>query len=105
VKLRYLPIAVDELEKNALWLDEHADRRGGEFLEVFGEAVRKIRANPQRFPRFEAALELVPEMEIRRAMLKPFPHLVLFESRTDLVLIVAVMHPSQRPDYWLSRLK
>lgn len=105
MKLRYLPIAVDELEKNALWLDEHANGRGDEFLDVFGEAVRKIRANPKQFPRFEAALELVPEMDIRRAMLNPFPHLVLFEARTELVLIVAVMHPSQRPDYWLSRLK
>ncbi len=105
MRIRYLPIAVDELERNAHWLDEHAHGRGGEFLDAYVAAIEKVLAGPRQFPRFEAALELVPELEIRRCTLKPFPHLLLFEFRVEVVLIVAIMHPSQRPDYWLSRLK
>jgi hypothetical protein len=105
VRIRYLPIAVDELEKNALWLNEHAGGRGSEFLDVFGTAIARISANPMHYPRFEAAMELAPHLNIRRYVLKPFAHMVLFEVRTDLVLIVAVMHPSQRPDFWLPRVE
>jgi hypothetical protein len=104
VRIRFLPAAVDELEKNALWLDQHAGHRGSEFLDAFAEAVEQIQVRPQYYPRFEAALELVPHLDIRRIVLKPFAHLLLFELRKDVILLVAVMHPSQQADYWVTRV-
>ena len=67
--------------------------------------------------RFDAAIETAFQMilanpesgrkyvnDVRKYRLRKFPYSVFYRIMNDTVIIVSVMHTSQRPDYWLDRL-
>ena len=60
--------------------------------------------------RLVASIETMPRRHgpwrrgTRRARTRRFRYLVIFAERPTSLLIVAVAHTRQRPDYWLQRL-
>jgi len=104
VNLRYTLAAVDEAEEIENWLERRNPGDGYRFLDVFDAAVKQVVAHPRRWPKCESALEVAPDREIRRYVLRPFPQMVIYEVKNDFVVVLAVMHPSRSPGYWLDRL-
>ncbi len=104
MKLRYTLPAVDEAEEIENWLEERSPGDGDKFLDVFDAAMKEIVAQPRRWPRHEISLELVPDREVRRYVLRPFLHMVIYEVKNDFVIALAVMHPSRDPGYCIDRL-
>lgn len=104
MNVRHCLAAIAEAEESALWLEQHRPGDGGAFLDAFDVGVKGIAAEPQRHPRFESALAAGVERDIRRCVLRPFPHLLIFEIKSDFVVVLAVMHPSRDPTFWLNRL-
>ena len=45
------------------------------------------------------------EFEIRRAILKRFPYGIIDQVLPDESIVLAVMHLSRRPDFWINRLE
>ncbi|HEY4259501.1 MAG TPA: hypothetical protein VGM98_05060 [Schlesneria sp.] len=43
------------------------------------------------------------EREIRRLFFKQFPYMVVFEVLSHEIVILAVAHFSQKPNYWAQR--
>jgi hypothetical protein len=41
--------------------------------------------------------------EIRRALVKRHPYLIVYAILTDQLVILAIAHTSQRPGYWHKR--
>jgi hypothetical protein len=46
----------------------------------------------------------VIDEDVRRCLIRPFPYGVLYTIEPEQILIVAVMHLSREPGYWLRRL-
>ena len=40
---------------------------------------------------------------VRRKIVRRFPYVLLYSIRPDMIRILAVMHQSRRPNYWLGR--
>ena len=104
MRLRYRLAAVEEVEEIAKWLQYRKSGDGETFVDVFEEAIQTIASDPKHWPRFESALALVPDRDIRRYVMRPFPHMVIYEVLEEFVVVLAVMHPSRDPAYWVDRL-
>jgi plasmid stabilization system protein ParE len=98
---RYHPAARDELRAATKYGE--ADRPGrGERLEA---AVHRVLGRLRRFP--ESAPRwprLQSPFEIRRAIVKRHPYLVVYAVLPDQIVIIAIAHTSKRPGYWRRRV-
>jgi plasmid stabilization system protein ParE len=69
-------------------------------LDDLANTFDAIADQPLRF----AKLETLPTDEsYRRALLKTFPYAVVFEVLEKQILVVAIVHASREPNYWLGR--
>ncbi len=83
----------DALEARA-WYDRQAGL-GREFVSALEATLARIAASPQHFAEVRQG--------IRKANLSRFPYSVLFESKQDSILVVAVFHAKRDPLVWRSR--
>jgi len=95
VKIAYLLPAREELLRATRYYAQQAPGLRTEFLSAIRSTERMILTFPESTPRIRG--------EIRRALLHKFPYSILYSIRGRLLVVVAVMHERQRPDYWLSR--
>lgn len=58
--------------------------------------VDEVSRDPQRFFRLHPPAQ--------RALARKFPYSLVYLDQPDRVWIVAVMHTSRRPGYWVNRL-
>jgi toxin ParE1/3/4 len=100
--VRLLPEARDEIQAAAAWYEEKRSGLGDEFLDAVEVALSSIGAAPLQFAKLETNRT---RRDMRRALLKRFPYLIVFELRDDECLAVAVAHGRRRPNYWRKRLK
>jgi hypothetical protein len=73
-----------------------------EFLDQLAATLEAVQQLPLRFPKLETAPEI---REIRRAKLQRFPYLVVFEMVNTRPVVLAIMHTSRSPDYWIERTR
>ncbi len=100
MKPHVLPAAEAELLQAVFWYEDQRGGLGGEFYDQVLHTIEKISENPLRFPLYEGSLN---SRQLRRALIDRFPYVVIYDSRPDYVLIVAVAHTSRQPDYWQLR--
>lgn len=68
---------------------------GYEFAAEVRSAFERIGAFPDAWPLFSA--------RSRRCILSRFPYGILYQIRTDRILVVAVMHLKRDPEIWRQR--
>src|SRR5947209_5776177 len=100
MRVRLLDDAEAETRKAARWYENKQPGLGADFLDTFADALATIESQPHAFSRIET---LSTPREIRRCVLHRFPYLVIYEIRTDEVIVLAVAHSGQRPNYWQHR--
>ena len=98
--LRILEEAERELREASLYYENRQQGLGTRFLERVQRTLLEIGGDPQRFPAYEGKRVA---RRFRRARGPRFPYVVVFYSRDDEVVIVAVAHTSRRPGYWRNR--
>lgn len=74
---------------------------GDEFLIEVMNAFDRITRNPALFPKL---LPELPSRDLRFCLLRRFPYLVVFECRSEDLVVVAVSHGRREPLYWLDRI-
>ena len=88
--------ALREAEEAAAW---YRDEAGAEvavrFQRALHAALDRIRDAPGRWPRIGPVA--------RRVRLARFPYVLVYLSRADLAVVVAVAHDKRRPGYWRRR--
>ncbi|MFN0051197.1 MAG: type II toxin-antitoxin system RelE/ParE family toxin [Planctomycetales bacterium] len=100
MKLRVLAEAEAEIEAARAYLNEQSRGLGGRFLEDLGDTFDKVAARPLSFP----MLETIPDdLPYRRALLGTFRYAAVFEVLADEIVVVAVVHTSRAPNYWIDR--
>lgn len=98
--LRVLKEARRDMLAAAQWYDEQRPGLGEDFEVAVRARFREIAESPHRFPRLESVRT---RRFFRRARVKGFPYIVVFEELPDECVVYAVAHTSRRPGYWLRR--
>jgi plasmid stabilization system protein ParE len=93
----FFPQADDELEEAATYYDSKLPGLRRRFLGAIEQAIAEIREHPNRWP--------VVRGVVRRRWAQVFPYSVLYVAYHDEILIVAIMHSSRHPLYWVDRLE
>ncbi len=77
------------------WYQGKADGLGEDFMNELESAYQAIIEFPQTWPKFQKGF--------RRFLLSKFPFSVIYRQNGNLIYVVAVMHNSRKPGYWLNR--
>jgi hypothetical protein len=100
--LRIEPEAEEELDGAAARYEGAVPGLGRQFLAEMRQRVGDIIEAPQSFPVFGDADDVRCAHAVGR-----FPHLVVFmlvgDTASPMVHVLAFMHPRQRPGYWAHR--
>jgi hypothetical protein len=100
VIVRILPEVEEELYRAGLWYEDRESGLGLRLLEAYDAARVIIEERADRLPRLETVRT---KRDIRRIFLQRFPFMVVFEVLAHEVVILAVAHFSQEPNYWSRR--
>jgi toxin ParE1/3/4 len=90
------PEASQELEAAALWYEEKQPGLGGDFLDEFERALRRIEAHPERWRKILG--------NNRKLNFDRFPYAIVYSVGVDTLYVKAVMHARRRPFYWKERV-
>jgi toxin ParE1/3/4 len=96
MRYRFLPEALEEYQEAVNWYARRGTPLAERFVEAVEEAVLQITEAPLRWR--------ILEDDVHRCLTKVFPYGILYTIEPEFVLIVAVMHCSQQPGYWRTRL-
>jgi plasmid stabilization system protein ParE len=89
------PEAEAELNDAVDYYEHCQEGLGLEFAKEVESAIQTI----CRFPHAWAPLS----ENTRRCLMKRFPYGIVFQSKSDKIIIVAVMHLTRKPGYWTKR--
>jgi plasmid stabilization system protein ParE len=96
LNVRFLEAAEYELELAIDYYNQQKQGLGAEFLDEIKSTVKRITNFPEAWhPLSERT---------RRCQTRRFPYGVIYQIRTDEILIIAISHLHQKPFYWLKRL-
>ena len=93
----FLDAAQSEFDQTIDYYDEQRFGLGLEFAEEVDEALERIENYP------EAWSPLSPR--VRRCLVNRFPYGIIYEARSDRLVIVAIQDLRREPDSWRSRVK
>jgi toxin ParE1/3/4 len=96
-QFRYLFPARTELRAAARYYRDRSPRVAVSFVAAVQVAVDLVLEFPESAP--------VVLGRTRAKKIPKFPYTILYQMDDDVVVIVAVMHHKQRPEYWAERIK
>ena len=96
-RVRFHREAGEELEHAVRWYEERLDGLGQDLLTEVDSAIKVISEGPTAWP-------IAEDSRARRFVLSRFPYIVIYTTRGEDVVIVAVKHARRRPAYWVERL-
>ena len=94
--IRLLPEARAEFDAAADWYDQQRAGLGVAFVAAVRDALQRIAANPRLHPAVYQA--------VRKAVVRQFPYVVLYQEEPDEVLVISVFHTARDPATWQSRI-
>lgn len=96
MKIRFLHPAREELVGAVRYYNTQRIRLGDEFRDEAWETLRRIRDFPLGWATLGGS--------IRRCQMARFPYGLIYEPTEGEIIVVAVAHLHQEPEYWRSRL-
>ena len=95
MRVRFLAAAREEFSNAVSYYDSQKEGLGDEFADEIWKTISRIVSHP---------LAWQPLSErTRRCLTKRFPYGVIFQARSDSILIVAIMHLRRHPQSWRGR--
>jgi plasmid stabilization system protein ParE len=93
----YHPHARREIDDAADYYDNLDLKLGDDFLEEIDDCISRILMFPLAWPKMQAG-------SVRRCRTHRFPYSLIYDLDEEQVFILAVMHESREPNYWVDRL-
>ncbi len=90
------PSAREELNKAVDYYQDSAKDLGYDFLEEVYAAIKRIQAYPEAWSPFSS--------RTRRCLIHRFPYTVVYLLKNNEILIIAIAHSHQKPNYWQKRI-
>lgn len=97
MKISFLDAAQSELDDAIDYYDEQQPELGFEFAEEVEQALERINHYPDAWSSLTS--------RVRRCLLNRFPYSVIYEVRSERLIIVAIQNQRQKPESWRSRVK
>lgn len=94
-EILFHPDIVLEIKSSYDWYQNQAEGLGDDFLNELELAYQAIEEFPDTWPKFKKVF--------RRYLLSKFPFSVIYRRNKQSIFIVAVMHNSRKPGYWVKR--
>lgn len=94
-KIIFHPDITDEIKASYDWYESQAEGLGDDLLTELESAYKAIGELPDTWPKFQK--------RFRRFLLSKFPFSVIYGLSNETIYVVAVMHNSRKPGYWLYR--
>lgn len=95
LQLLFHPDVASDVRASFAWYQTQASGLGDDFLHELEGAYQVIAALPLTWPPFQKGF--------RRFLLSRFPFSVIYRADSESIYVVAVMHNSRKPGYWLTR--
>ena len=95
ITYRYLAPARGELRNAAHYYRERSLRVASSFMASVQDAIDQIVDFPESAP--------VIRGQIRGKVISRFPYTLMYRVEDNVVLVLAVAHQKQRPEYWIDR--
>ncbi|ELS01037.1 plasmid stabilization system protein [Xenococcus sp. PCC 7305] len=95
MKYVFHPEALTEYSEAVQYYAQQNINLGQKFIDEVESAVYRLRDSPKLYPTIDG--------DIRRCLTHKFPYAILYTIESDFILILAVMHCKQKPNYWKSR--
>ena len=96
MKVRLLSLAESEYRAAYDYYNEVVLGLGDQFRDEIVDAVQRMIDFPDAWQQMSK--------RTRRCRLERFPYGIVYQHRSDELLVVAIMHLKQAPDYWVNRL-
>jgi len=96
MKFKFPPEALEDYKQAVTYYAQRGSPLALRFVEAVEDAILRVTEAPQRCR--------VVKDDVRRCLTRVFPYGILYTTEDDFVLIVAVMHCSRKPGYWLQRV-
>lgn len=94
--IRLLPEARVEFDEAADWYEQRQVGLGVDFVAKVGDVLARIASNPR--------MHQMVYGDVRRAVVRRFPFVVLYREEASEVVVIAVFHASRNPAIWQSRV-
>jgi len=94
-EIEFHPDVATDIKESFDWYQKLADGLGDDFLNELESAYQAVSELPNIWPKFQN--------NFRRFLLSKFPFSIIYRASNELVYVVAVMHNSRKPKYWLKR--
>ncbi len=94
-KLIFHPDVEHEIHASYEWYESQAVGLGDDFISELETTYQAIIELPSTWPKFYN--------HFRRFLLSKFPFSIIYRIDEGVVYIVAVMHNSRKPGYWIER--
>lgn len=89
------PEAETDIEESFNWYEDEMPGLGHQFRYALRSTISLVRSNPFLFP--------VVHRQVRRAVVKRFPHAFFFFIENEDVIITACVHHKRDPQTWQRR--
>lgn len=96
MKIRFLLPARHELRAAVRYYNAQRVQLGKEFRDEVWETIQRITKFPEAWHPLSTS--------IRRCQMNRFPYGVIYEPNRNEILIIAIAHLHQQPEYWRSRV-
>ena len=97
LELKFHPDVYQELDDAYHWYESKSEGLGEDLLNELDRAFSLIQNSPYTWP--------ILSSNFRRYLLKKFPYGVIYQIKEDCIFVVAIMHLSRKPNYWIERVK
>jgi hypothetical protein len=96
MKIVFSELAIFELKDAADYYEMELIGLGNQFKKEVKKGILRIKDYPNAWP--------IEKGDIRRYILHKFPYKILYSIESDHILIVALAHQHQKPNYWVDRI-
>lgn len=96
MKVTYLDAADVEFRETIDYYNQQQAGLGFEFSDEVKHAVERIRNYPEAWTPLST--------RTRRCQVHRFPYSIIYEARSDVIIIVAIQHHRRKPENWRKRL-
>jgi len=96
MRIRFLEIAAIELDEAIQHYSNEAAGLGEEFLNEVLEALNRVAKFPEAWHPCSK--------RTRRCQTNRFPYGIIYQIRTEEILVIAIANLHREPDYWEDRL-
>lgn len=95
MKIRFLPPARRELKEAVSYYNAHRTGLGEELRDEVWNTIQRIKTFPDTWHPLSASM--------RRCQTNRFPYGIIYAVSSEEIVIIAVAHNRQQPEYWRSR--